>query len=134
MDIPQVKAKGVLLWWGKFRFMYNHAVFYVGAIQLVLVAAVAYNTTVQPWVLQYLGWSITFWQYCLVLGAVLIVGMVLEFTFGVPAVLAVSNEQVYKHESPVKADFIVVKNKQVEIERKLDKVIEHLGIEEEERE
>lgn len=130
MNMPQAKAKGVLLWWGKFRFMYNHAVFYVGAIQLVLIAAIAYNTTVQPWVTQYLGWSIHFWQYCVVLGAILVAGMVLEFTFGVPALIAVSNEQMYKHASPIKADFAAVQKKQAEIEAKLDKVMKHMGIEE----
>ena len=129
MHIPQVKARWVLLWWGKFRFMYNHAVFYVGAIQLVLVAAVAYNTTVQPWVDQYLGWSITFWQYCVALGGILIVGMVVEFVFGVPAVLAVANEQVYKHENPIRVDFVAVKAKQAEIEEKINKIMEHLEIE-----
>lgn len=131
MYIPQVKARGILLWWGKFRFMYNHAVFYVGAIQLVLIAAVAYNTTVQPWVSQYLGWSISFWQYCLILGAILVVGMVLEFALGVPALIAVSNEQTYKHQSPVKADFVAVKKKQAELEDKLNKIIKHMGIAEE---
>lgn len=128
MHIPQVKAKGILLWWGKLRFMYSHAVFYVGAIQLLLIAAVAYNTTVQPWAVEYLGWHITFWQYCATLGVVLTVGMALEFTFGVPALIAVANEQTYKHESPVKADFVAVKEKQVELEGKLDKIMEHMGI------
>jgi len=129
MNIPQVKAKGPLLWWGKFRFMYNHAVFYVGAIQLVLVAAVAYNTTVQPWIVEYLGWNITFWQYGLALGVVLIVGMVLEFVLGVPALIAVSNEQMYKHDSPIKSDFAEVKDKQAEIEEKINKIMKHLEIE-----
>jgi len=110
--------------------MYNHAVFYVGAIQLVLIAAVAYNTTVQPWVAQYLGWSIHFWQYCAALIAILVVGMVLEFTLGVPALIAISNEQTYKHESPVKADFAMVKKKQEELEGKLNKIMKHMGIEE----
>lgn len=131
MHIPQVKAKGILLWWGRFRFMYNYAVFYVGAVQLVLVAAMAYHTTIQPWVSQYLGWGLTFWQYCIILVVILAVGMVLEFVFGVPAVLAVSNEQIYKHESPIRADFVVVKKKQAELEAKLDKIIKHLEIEDE---
>ena len=124
--IPQqVKAKGILLWWGRFRFMYGHAVFYVGAIQLALVAAMAYNTTVQPWISQYLGWDITFWQYCLILVAVLFTAMVLDFLFGVPALIAVANEQQYKHESPIKRDLTAVN-------RKVDRIMKHLGIEEEE--
>jgi len=110
--------------------MYNYAIFYIGAIQLVLIAAVAYNTTMQPWVAQYLGWNIHFWQYCVVLGAILVVGMVLEFTFGVPALIAVSNEQMYKHASPIKLDFVEVKSKQTELEEKLNKIMKHMGIEE----
>jgi hypothetical protein len=129
MNIPQVKARGILLWWGKFRFMYNHAVFYVGAVQLVLVAAVAYNTTVAPWMTQYFGWSLSFWQYCLALAGLLLVGMVLEFMFGVPAVLAVANEQVYKHENPIKTNFDAVLAKQLELEGKINKIMKHLNIE-----
>ena len=129
MFIPQAKAKGALLWWGKFRFMYNYAVSYIGAIQLVLIAAVAYNTTVQPWVAQYLGWNMSFVHYCIVLVVIVVIGMVLEFVFGIPALVAVSNEQMYKHDSPIKTDFIEVKEKQDNLEKKIDKVMERLGIE-----
>ena len=130
MNIPQVKARGPLLWWGKLRFMYNYAVFYVGAIQLLLVALVAYNTTLQPWIAQYLGWNIALWQYIAILVVAVVAGMVLEFTFGVPAIIAVSNEQMYKHDSPIKADMVIVKQNQADLESKLDKVMKHLGIEE----
>ena len=129
MFIPQAKAKGALLWWGKFRFMYNYAQFYIGMIQLMLIAIVAYNTTMKPWLAEAFGWNITLWQYCVALGVLLIIGMVLEFSLGVPALVAVSNEQMYKHDSPIKTDFIEVKDKQKAIEAKLDKVMEHLGIE-----
>lgn len=129
MFIPQVKARGILLWWGKFRFMYTYALFYVGVIQLLLVAAMAYNTTLGPWMTEYLGWDTTFWQYGLMLGAVLAVGMVLEFVLGVPALIAVSNEQMYKHDSPIKSDFSEVKRKQAEIEGKLNKIMKRLDIE-----
>jgi uncharacterized integral membrane protein len=129
MRIPQVKAKGALLWWGRFRFMYSYAVFYVGLIQLVLVAMVAYNTTLKPGLVAYLGWDITLWQYGIVLGVIVIAGMALEFVFGIPALIAVSNEQMYKHDSPIKTDFVEVKKKQEEIDGKLNKIMEHLGIE-----
>lgn len=128
MKLTQAEIKGPLRWWGQFRFMYGHAVFYVGAIQLVLVATMAYNTTVQPWVSQYLGWDINFWQYCLILAAVLLTGMIVDFRFGVPALIAVANEQQYKHESPIKTDMDIVKKKQDEMDKKLDKVMKHMGI------
>lgn len=129
MNLPQARIKGPLRWWGKLRFMYGHAVFYVGAMQLALVAAMAYNTTVQPWMAQYLGWNITFWQYCSVLVAILAVGMVVDFMFGVPALIAVANEQQYKHENPIRKDLTLVKSKQAELEGKLDKIMGHMGIE-----
>jgi len=129
MHIPQAKAKGILLRWGQFRFMYNYAIVYIGMIQMLLIAAVAYNTTLKPWIAQYLGWDITLWQYAIILVAVVIAGMVLEFALGVPAIIAVSNEQMYKHNSPIKTDFAEVKQKQREIEGKLDKIMEHLKIE-----
>lgn len=129
MNIPQVKARGILLWWGKFRFMYNHAIFYVGVIQMVLIAATAYNTTLQPWMAEYLGWNIAFWQYCIALGAMLLVGMILEFTIGVPAVIAISNEQMYKHQNPIRADLDKVRSQQAEMQDKLDKIMKRMDIE-----
>ena len=130
MHIPQAKARGILLRWGQFRFMYSYAVFYVNLIQLVLVAAVAYNTTLKPWVVTYLGWDIALWQYCIILAVLVTIGMVLEFVFGIPALIAVSNEQMYKHESPIRTDFAEVKRKQTEIEGKVDKIMDRLGIRE----
>jgi len=129
MHIPQVKANGLLLWWGRFRFVYGHAATYVAMVQMVLIAAMAYSTTVQPWAAEYLGWNITFWQYCTILIIILGIGMVLEFTFGIPAFLVTTNEQWYKHGNPVKTNLDAVKEKQKEIEAKLDKIIRRLEIE-----
>jgi len=130
MHIPQAKAKGILLRWGQFRFAFAHAALYVGMIQMLLIVLIAYNTTLKPWITDYLGWNIAFWQYCLVLGVLLVVGMALEFVFGVPSYLTVVNEQTYKHNNPIKIGLDEVKEKQKEIEDKLDKVMKHLGIEE----
>ena len=116
------------MWWGKFRFMYGHATFYVGLIQMILIALMAYNTTIQPWAVEYLGWRITFWQYCALLGVTVTVGIVVEFMVSVPALIAVSNEQMYKHESPIKTDFISVRQRQDELDRKILLIMEHLGI------
>lgn len=130
MHIPQVNAKGgILLWWGKFRFVYGHAATYVGMIQMALIIAVAYNTTLKPWVVSYLGWDMTFWQYCIVLGVLLLVGMVLEFALGVPAFLAIANEQWYKHGNPIKTDIDTVKSKQAEMDDKVNKIMKRLEIE-----
>lgn len=128
MNIPQVKARGLLLWWGKFRFMYGHATFYVGLIQMILIALMAYNTTIRPWASEYLGWQITFWQYCIVLAITVTVGIVIEFMVSVPALIAVSNEQMYKHESPIRTDFIHVQQRQDELDKKLLLIMTRLGI------
>ena len=133
LNIPQLKPKGLLLWWGKFRFMYGNAAFYVGALQLALVAIMAYNTTVRPWAAEYLGWNILFWQYCVFLVVSVLMGVLIEFMVTVPALIAVSNEQMYKHDSPIKTDFEDVKReqeaakkKQEEIEKKLDEILRRL--------
>ena len=133
MRIPQAKAKGPLLWWGRFRYVYGHAAVYIAMVQLALIGAMAYNTTIQPWALEYLGWNIAFWQYCVVLVSIMIAGMLLEFMLGVPSFLTTANEQQYKHGNPIKTNLDAVKAKQAEIESKLDKITKHLGIEEEER-
>lgn len=129
MNIPQVKASGILLRWGKFRFMYSHAVFYIGALQMLLIAVTAYNTTIQAWMFEYLGWNIAFWQYCAALVVVLSVGMVLDFVLGVPAFIAIANEQQYKHQNPIKADLEAVKLRQEDMQEKLNKIVKRMGIE-----
>jgi len=129
MHIPQAKAKGVLLRWGQFRFAFAHAALYVGMIQMLLIVLMAYNTTLRPWITDYLGWNIAFWQYGLILGVLLIIGMALEFMFGVPSYLTVVNEQTTKHNNPIMIGIDEVKDKQEEIEAKLDKVMKRLEIE-----
>lgn len=127
--IPQIKARGLLLWWGRFRFMFAHAVFYVSMVSLAMLAATFYNTTLREWASLYFGFEMTFWMFCAGLLIVIILGILVEFVLTVPAIIAVSNEQMYKHQSPIKDDFEEVKAKQLEQDKKLDKIIKHLEIE-----
>lgn len=132
IKVPQIKARGPLLWWGRFRFMFAHAVFYVSMVSLVMLAATFYNTTLREWASLYFGFEMTFWMFCLGLVIVVVLGILVEFVISVPALIAVSNEQMYKHQSPIKTDFDEVKKKQAEQGKKLDKIIEHMGIKDDE--
>ncbi len=111
MPIPQLKVTNALMWWGKVRYIYGNATFYIGALQLVLVALVAYNTTVRQWVLVYFHFELLFWQYVAVLVTISLIGFLAEYVFSIPALVAVGNEQAYKHGSPIKSDFEEVKKK-----------------------
>lgn len=126
--LPQVKATGPLLWWGRFRFMFGHAAFYMSAVSIALLAPTAYNTTIREWVLDYFGWDMPFLVFMVVLVFVIIFGIILEYVVSVPAIIAVSNEQMYKHESPIDRDFKAVKAKQKEDGEKIDLIMKHLGI------
>lgn len=112
LRIPQVRARGLLMWWGKIRFIYGYSVFYVGFIQLSLVALMAYDTTVRNWFWQYLHVHITLWQYLLALLLIVALGILVEYVISIPALIAISNEQMYKHESPIKTDFEDIKREQ----------------------
>lgn len=127
--IPQVKAKGVLRWWGRFRFMFGHAVFYVSAVNMALLAATAYNTTVRDWVLEYIGWNMSFGMFVVIMVAIVGVGFLIEYMISVPALIAESNFQMYEHQSPIKRDFDEVKAKQAELETNLRAIAEHMGLE-----
>lgn len=107
--IPQVKAKGILLWWGRIRFLWGYASFYIGAVQLAMVAVVTYNTTIRDWALQYLGIHIQFWQFVVALLVTAVIGFTAEYCLSLPGMIAVSNEQMYAHDSPIKTDFEEVK-------------------------
>lgn len=127
--IPQVKAKGVLRWWGRFRFMFGHAVFYVAAVNMALLGATAYNTTVRDWAIEYLGWNLTFGMFVLIMVAIVTVGFLVEYIISVPALIAESNFQMYEHQSPIKRDFEEVKAKQEELEANLRVIVQHMGLE-----
>ena len=128
VKIPQVKARGLLLWWGRFRFMFAHATFYVSMVSMAMLAATFYHTTLREWASLYFGIEMTFWMFVVGLVVTTALGIVAEFIISVPAIITVSNEQMYKHQSPIKDDFEDVKKKQVEHDKKLDKIMEHLGI------
>jgi len=108
--------------------MFGHATFYVSIVSLTMLAATFYNTTLREWVHLYLGFEMTFWMFAVLLVATVILGILAEFVLSVPALIAVSNEQMYKHESPIKTDFEDVKKKQEEHGEMLKKIIEKLGI------
>jgi hypothetical protein len=108
LKIPQVKAKGMLLWWGRIRFLYGYAAFYIGAVQLLMLALVTYNTTARDWALQY-GIQLQLWQFVLALLIIVALGFLAEYCISIPGMIAVSNEQMYAHDSPIKTDFEEVK-------------------------
>ena len=120
MHIPQVRARGILLWWGKIRFIYGYSVFYVGFIQLALVAVMAYDTTVRDWCFEYFHLTIALWQYLAFLLALIAVGVLIEYVISIPALIAISNEQMYKHESPIKTDFEAIKSEQENQKKQLE--------------
>ena len=120
--VPQVKAGRFLLWWGRFRFMFGHAMFYVSMVNMGLLAATAYNTTIRDWASEYFGIQLTFWVFLLIMFGLIVVGFIVEYVISVPALIAISNEQMYAHQSPIVEDFNDVK-------RKLNLVMEKLEIE-----
>ena len=119
IKVPQIKARGVLLMWGRFRFMWGHAVFYVGAIQLIMLALVTYNTTLRDWAWLYLGMQLQLWHFIAGLFISIAIGFALEYVLSIPALIAVSNEQMYAHQSPIKTDFEDVKKKLDAVEKEL---------------
>ena len=132
LKIRQTNPKGILRAWGKFRFMYGHASFYIGALQLGSTLIILYNTTARDWALSYLGIHLSFWVYGVFLLITSIIGIVGDYVISVPSLIAESNEQMYKHKSPIQSDFEEVKACQNDHGRKLDLIMKHLGIEDEE--
>jgi hypothetical protein len=126
MHIPQVRARGILMWWGKIRFIYGYSVFYVGFIQLALVAVMAYETTVKDWCWQYFHIQIQLWQYLACLLILIGVGIIVEYVISIPALIAISNEQMYKHDSPIKTDFEDIKKEQANQKKQLEELNEKI--------
>ncbi len=106
--------------------MWGYAVFYIGALQLIMMALVTYNTTLRDWVWQYLGIHLELWQFIVGLVVIILFGFVSEYILSVPALIAVANEQMYAHQNPIKADFEEVKAGLDEVKAELGKVKKEL--------
>ena len=89
-------------WVGALKDLFTRVVFYVTALNFVLLAATAYHTTLRETIQSQLPW-LTFPVFLGVLVVLVLISMVIEYKIVLPSTIAYLNEQGYKHQNPIRA-------------------------------
>jgi len=96
------KQHNIGSWVGGLKDIFTRALFYVTAINFLLLAATAYHTTLRDALLErQLAWM-TFPVFIGLLLVLILVLMVVEYKLILPSTMAYLNAQVYKHENPIR--------------------------------
>jgi len=92
MRIRQVNSENKYVkWWGKFRFTWGYANFYVSIASLIMLIITTYNTGAKE--------HMSFVVFLLIIVVFVALGMTIEHIISIPAQLSVGNEQAFKHNS-----------------------------------
>ncbi len=110
--IPEQKK--VSPFWGGIKELLSRAMFYIGIINFILIMITSYHTSIKDIL------PIPFLVFFLILTAILGIVMVFEYVVVLPSSIAFSNRQSYKHDNPIKDDFIKILKKLDDIERRLE--------------
>ena len=87
-------------WVGGAKEMLAQTVFYIAMINFVLIAVVAYNSTLRGFII---GWMPGFklWMFFGILIMLVLVAMVLEYKYIAPSLYSFRSKQMFEHESKV---------------------------------
>ena len=95
-------------WLGGIRSIFTQAQFYLGMVQFGMVAVLAYDGSIGHQLKIWMPW-ISFWWYASVLVVAYLCLMAFEWKVVYPSIVALSNQQVYKHDNPMVADLQQIK-------------------------
>lgn len=115
-------------WVGALQVQISNSMLYVSAINTFMLAMTFWYTTGSPLTSQYAPW-IHFWTFAGIVILVMLTVMLLDYKYLYPARLGFTNRQTYKHDNPAVDDLKLIKEKQRDLEEKLDKILIHLGAE-----
>jgi len=111
MKNRQLKAKGIVKWWGNFRYIATHITFYSTILILAMTATTAYNTTIKLWMKVYLGVDLQYYIFILLIVIFVLGAVIFEWKVTLPGYFRVFNEQMYKHDNPIRRDLELIKKK-----------------------
>jgi hypothetical protein len=96
-------------WIGGAKDLLTRVFFYVTALNFILLAATAYNTTLREPLHEWFPW-LTFPLFLAILAIVLAFSMVLEYKLVLPSTIAYLNQQGYKHQNPIREQLDRIEN------------------------
>lgn len=89
--------------WGVFAQAAGQVAIFVGVMNLFLITATAYNTTLKEWLIQQ-GIDIGFWVFALVILGLILAAFMVMWKFALPSYYSSINEQLYRHDNPIRKD------------------------------
>ena len=104
---------------GAIKSQANNAQFYIGLVQLGLVA-VAAITKLQVW----FPWM-SFPMLLGILFVLYLILMLVDYKLVLPATLAFNSSQAWRHRSPMKVDTDILKADMKRLEGKIDRILEN---------
>ncbi len=87
-------------WVGGLKEMLAQTAFYVSMINFVLIAVVAYSTTLRVFILDWIPWF-KLWMFLGGLVIIVLVVMVLEYKYIAPSLYSFRSKQMFEHESKI---------------------------------
>lgn len=87
-------------WVGGLKEMLAQTVFYIAMINFVLIAVIAYNSTLREFILDWIPWF-KLWMFLVVLIAFVFVAMVLEYKYIAPSLYSFRSKQMFEHKSEI---------------------------------
>ena len=109
--------------WGVIAQVAGQVSIFVSMIILILSMTTAYNTTLSGWFASN-GIHIDFWLFAGIVGVIIIIPAILVWKFALPSYLSSLNEQIYKHDNPIKRDIAMLSEDNAEIKKLLEELLE----------
>lgn len=107
--------------WGYTAQVASQAAIFITVLNLFMLAATFYKTTLLVWLTER-NLYVAFWEFMVVLIALLMIMAVLLYKFAVPSFFSAFSEQFYKHNNPLKDDIDALKRDNKEIIGRLKKL------------
>lgn len=111
--------------WGTFAQVATQGAIFITIINLVLLTATAYNTTLNPW-FELKGLYIPFWVFMGSIIVFLLFAAILIYKFALPSFYSFFNDQFYRHGNLLKRDLELLKEENGKILKKLEELKEEL--------
>ena len=116
------KQKNVGNHWGIFANVAAQLSILIAMLNLLLLIATAYNTTLREWFEQY-GIPLNFLAFMGLIALLLLVAAVLVYKFALPSYFSAVNDQIYKHDNPIRKD---IEQVQKSIDDNLKTIVDRL--------
>ena len=94
--------------WGVFAQTAGQLSIFIGVINLLLLSATAYNTTLSAWFTAY-GIPLNFWMFMCIIAFLLVVTSVVLYKYALPSFFSFFNDQFYRHDNLLRHDIELLK-------------------------